>query len=121
MRSLLIISFIIFSAEIFAEETTFQQLKKTADAYISEHENPDRKSLAQFISQTEVDNQFCQTCPGYINLSLDVSKILDRISKGDSIESANTAVLESNRLKFLFYTLKNEMSDGTINCSKCSK
>ena len=98
-----------------------EKLKKittSLESYIKARDNAAQKSKSEVVNQFDVDNSNCTSCPGFINLTSDMTKIIDRLGKGDKIADANQAVLDSNHLNFLYYTVKSELGNGRYNCQK---
>lgn len=110
-----------FDSQVGASSPNNEDLSKlntAIDKYIDEKESGNKKAGIEMVDATIVDQSNCSTCPSYLGLSGDVSKILDKIKKGDDVGLANQASLSLNNLKFLYYTVKYEELDGKFSCRK---
>jgi hypothetical protein len=90
------------------------------DRFADEHKDPKVPSATELEAQAVMDMNGCSTCQNYLNLSGDVNKILSKIeiNDKDKVADFNSSKLALNRLSFLYYTVKYEMTDGHTLCQK---
>lgn len=113
---------IVTKYESHASDKTNQQDFKTVetalDLYIEEKKQPKVQSSAELQKEAEMDMESCSSCQNYLNLNGDINKVLSKMNLGSDVEAANTATLQLNHLKFLYYTVKYDQTEGNVICNK---
>lgn len=109
-----------FDSQVGAVSTNqdMTKLNSAIDAYIAEKESGNKSNRLDLVDSAMIDQSDCSTCPSYLGLSDDVSKVLAKLKKADDVSLANQIGLGLNNLKFLYYTVKYELVDGSIDCRK---
>jgi hypothetical protein len=92
----------------FSDKVTiaFQEQKKLES---------DPNSRAQMYYQEDVNAKPCPSCPKYLDLILQVNKIVEK-SKDASVQENNEKMISLTKLKFLYYTVKSTDEDNNITC-----
>jgi len=97
----------------------FDQLGSAVDSYIKERTQPKVPSHAELQAEAEMDMANCSTCQGYLNLSGDINKVLSKMEIGRSdIPTFNESKLQLNHLKYLYYVVKYDQTEGSTRCNK---
>lgn len=141
MKSLLV-ALIIFSTSAFADTALTNRLRKndtydkayskintsSTDANVGDFSSKvtaafeaqkelesTESSRAKLYYQEGVDAKPCTTCPKYLDLVLQVNKIVEK-TKDTSIQNANEKMIALTKLKFLYYTVKSADEDNNVTC-----
>lgn len=75
----------------------------------------DPNSRAKMYYQEDVDAKPCSSCPKYLDLVLEVNKIVEK-TKDQDVQSANEKMVALTKLKFLYYTVKSTDVDNNVTC-----
>lgn len=100
-----------------ANSEELAKFNRALDKYVADKENG-IKGTTEMLDSSTLDQSECSSCSSYLNLTKDVSKIIDKLGKGQDVSVANQAALELNTLNFLYYVIRYETSDGKIHCGK---
>lgn len=141
MKSLILL-FFIFSTTAFADTALTTRLRKNdsydqiyqkvsttgSDPTISEASSKikeawaaqkkleeDPNARAKMYYQENVDAKPCSSCPKYLDLVLEVNKIVEK-TKDQDVQSANEKMVALTKLKFLYYTVKSTDEDNNVTC-----
>lgn len=79
----------------------------------------DPNARAKMYYQENVDAKPCSSCPRYLDLILEVNKIVEK-TKDESVQSANEKMVALTKLKFLYYTVKSTDEDNNVTCKTYS-
>ena len=96
-----------------AEFQKFLEQKKTTPQTANEE--------AKLVYENNVDAKPCTHCPKYLNLTMAVNDIVEKVQKEDktsSVSDSNEQMLQLNKLKFLYYVVRTENNEGEISCQK---
>lgn len=75
----------------------------------------DPNARAKMYYQETVDAKPCASCPKYLNLILEVNKIVEKMPDS-SVQNANEKIIALTKLKFLYYTVKSTDEDNKVSC-----
>lgn len=141
MKSL-ILALLIFSTQVYADSALTNRLRKNeaynniysqvgesasntnldqlsaqvTEAY--EHQKKianDPSARAQLYYQEEVTAKPCPHCPKYLDLVLEVNKIVEK-TKVENVQKDNEKMIALTKLKFLYYTVKSVDEDNNVTC-----
>jgi len=80
----------------------------------------DPSVVARQYYQTDVDAKPCSHCPKYLNLTLEVNKILEKAKADKDPALENDAFIQLSKLKFMYYIVRSENENGEANCQRVS-
>ena len=75
----------------------------------------DPNARAKLYYQEEVDAKPCASCPKYLDLILEVNKIVEK-TKDTNVQNANEKMVALTKLKFLYYTVKSTDDENNVTC-----
>lgn len=101
-----------------------EDIKKGTNTFQSYLENrkkevpPTPSEQAKLIYEKNIDAKPCGHCPKYLNLTLAVNEIVEKVKADQNVARSNEALIQLNKLKFLYYVVRSENDQGEISCSK---
>ena len=78
----------------------------------------DPNQEAKLYYQTKIESKPCSHCPKYLNLTLEVNKIVEKAKEDKDVALENDAFIQLSKLKFLYYVVRSENEQGGVNCQK---
>lgn len=75
----------------------------------------DPNARAKLYYQDEVEAKPCSSCPKYLDLILEVNKIVEK-TKDTNVQNANEKMIALTKLKFLYYTVKSTDDKNNVTC-----
>lgn len=100
-----------------ASDTTVSEFTTKVNAAFEEQKKleTDPNARAQMYYQEDVNSKPCASCPKYLDLILQVNKIVEK-TKDESIQAGNEKMIALTKLKFLYYTVKSTDEDNNVTC-----
>jgi hypothetical protein len=90
--------------------------KKIKAAWEAQKElDSDPSARAKMYYQEDVNAKPCSSCPKYLDLILEVNKIVEK-TKDQDIQSSNEKMIALTKLKFLYYTVKSTDIMNRVTC-----
>lgn len=78
----------------------------------------DPNAVAKLYYQSNIDSRPCTHCPKYLNLTLEVNKIVEKAKADNDPAAENDTFIQLSKLKFLYYVVRSENEQGVVNCQK---
>ncbi len=78
----------------------------------------DPNAAAKLYYQSKVDSRPCSHCPKYLNLTLEVNKIVEKAKADKDPAIENDTFIQLSKLKFLYYVIRSENELGEVKCQK---
>lgn len=98
------------------DPTLSQATSKLKEAWQAQKQlEIDPSARAKMYYQENVDAKPCSSCPKYLDLILEINKIVEK-SKDEDIQSANEKMVALTKLRFLYYTVKSTDSESNVSC-----
>lgn len=76
----------------------------------------DPNARAKQFYQQEVKKEPCSHCPRYLDLVLEVNKIVEKVNTFDQ-KIENEKLIQLSKLNFLYFITKSTLDDGKVKCS----
>lgn len=78
----------------------------------------DPNKEARLNYQANVDAKPCSHCPKYLNLTLEVNKIVEKAKEDKDPAVENDAFIQLSKLKFMYYVVRSEAEQGETKCQQ---
>ncbi len=79
-------------------------------------EDPNKEARLYYTSN--VESKPCSHCPKYLNLTLEINKIVEKAKEDKDTALENDAFIQLSKLKFLYYVVRSESEQGGIECQQ---
>lgn len=78
----------------------------------------DLNKEAKLNYQADVNAKPCSHCPKYLNLTLEVNKIVEKAKEDKDVALENDAFIQLSKLKFMYYVVRSEVEQGETKCQQ---
>lgn len=79
-------------------------------------EDPNKEARLYYTSN--VESKPCSHCPKYLNLTLEINKIVEKAKEDKDVALENDTFIQLSKLKFLYYVVRSESEQGGITCQQ---
>lgn len=113
LLSFFIMALLTYSLNVFGEDSLSEQYKKV------QTELKNGGYAAKLLKEQNLkDESPCTHCPRYVDLTAQVNKIVTKLKDDPAVKSHDELPVEINRLKFLYYTVRMQDTEGNFKCHR---